>query len=338
MSWFTKKKLDFLAIGDITTDAFITLKDAEVTCEIDKENCKLCVQFGQKIPYERVDVVRAVGNAANAAVAAKRLGLVTGLLVSVGNDDEGKAILAQLKHEGIDTKGVTVENGKTTNYHYVLRYGAERTILIKHETFTYKLPAWLEQNPPKWIYLTSIAENSLPYHAEIAAYAKRHPEVKVAFQPGTFQIKLGIEKLRDIYAISTAFFCNKDEAKQILNLPHAEYPELHAAMRALGPKIVCITDGPNGATISDESGGWFIPMYPDPKEPVSRTGAGDACSSTIVAALIQGLTPAEALVWGPVNSMSVVQHIGAQGGLLWKDEIEKELDHKPENYRVEKIF
>ncbi len=79
-------------------------------------------------------------------------------------------------------------------------------------------------------------------------------------------------------------------------------------------------------------------MYPDPKEPVSRTGAGDACSSTIVAALMQGLTPAEALTWGPVNSMSVVQHIGAQGGLLRKDELEQILQNKPEHYRVEKIF
>ena len=37
------KQLDILAIGDITTDAFIKLEDAEVHCDVDKENCKLCV-------------------------------------------------------------------------------------------------------------------------------------------------------------------------------------------------------------------------------------------------------------------------------------------------------
>ncbi len=79
-------------------------------------------------------------------------------------------------------------------------------------------------------------------------------------------------------------------------------------------------------------------MYPDPKEPVSRTGAGDACSSTIVAALMQGLTPKEALTWGPVNSMNVVQYIGAQGGLLRKNELEQILETKPDSYRVEQIF
>jgi hypothetical protein len=50
---------DFLAIGDIVTDAFIRLKDAEATCDIDSSNCKLCVRFGDKVPYESVEEVRA---------------------------------------------------------------------------------------------------------------------------------------------------------------------------------------------------------------------------------------------------------------------------------------
>lgn len=331
------EKIQFLAIGDILTDAFISLKDAEVTCDIDKQNCKLSVKFGQKIPYESVTVIHGVGNAANAAVAAARLGLRSGLLASVGSDDEGKTCTKTMETEHVDTKGIIVEDGKATNYHYVLQYGAERTILVKHEHFTYHLPAWLEEEVPEWIYLTSIADNSLPYHGEIIEYLKRHPEVKMAFQPGTFQMKMGAEVLKDVYAHTTAFFCNKDEARDILKLPHADYPELHTAMRALGPKIVVITDGPNGATISDESNLWFVPMFPDPKEPISRTGAGDACSSTIVAALMQGLSIQEALLWGPINSMSVVQHIGAQGGLLTRPALEEILRNKPDNYRPERI-
>lgn len=332
------EKIQFLAIGDILTDAFIKLQDAEVTCDIDHENCKLCVKFGQKIPYESVTVLHGVGNATNAAVAAKRLGLSSALLASVGNDDEGKACLKHLETEGIDARGVVVEDGKATNYHYVLQYGAERTILVKHEHFTYALPTWLDENPPEWIYFTSIAENSLPYHAEIVEFLKRHPEVKMAFQPGTFQIKLGKEVLKDVYAHATAFFCNKDEARDILKLPHGDYPELHAGFRALGCKIVVITDGPNGATASENDEHiWTIPMYPDPKEPVSRTGAGDACSSTIIAALILGKSLQEALAWGPVNSMNVVQYVGAQVGLLTRPALEQILADKPESYRVDDL-
>ena len=56
------KNFDFLAVGDIVTDAFIRLKDAELHCDINHEHCEICMNFGAKIPYESVTVVPAVGN------------------------------------------------------------------------------------------------------------------------------------------------------------------------------------------------------------------------------------------------------------------------------------
>ncbi len=67
------KPLDFLAIGDITTDAFIRLSDAWIETDNPKRERELCMRFGDKIPYEFVEVIRAVGNSSNAAVFAKRL-------------------------------------------------------------------------------------------------------------------------------------------------------------------------------------------------------------------------------------------------------------------------
>jgi len=126
---FRKKKIDFLAIGDITTDAFIRLKDAEVHCNINSDKCELCVRFGDKIPYEFVEVVRAVGNSPNAAVGASRLGLSSALLTSMGDDQNGKECLEALKKDKVSTDYIKIEKGKPTNYHYVLWYGADRTIL-----------------------------------------------------------------------------------------------------------------------------------------------------------------------------------------------------------------
>ena len=105
----------------------------------------------------------------------------------------------------------------------------------------------------------------------------------------------------------------------------------------LGPKMVCVTDGPNGAYGFDGTNAYFLPMYPDPKPPVERTGAGDAFSSTVTAALSMGKSLEEALTWGPINSMNVVQHVGAQAGLLSKDEILEHLKNAPEDYKVNKI-
>jgi sugar/nucleoside kinase (ribokinase family) len=185
------------------------------------------------------------------------------------------------------------------------------------------------------MYLSSLADHSLPYHEQIAAYLAEHPETKLAFQPGTFQIKLGVEPLKSLYERSALFFCNKEEAERILALPAGtDMKELLVAVRNLGPDTVIITDGAHGACMYDGSSMHRVPMYPDPKPPFERTGAGDAFASTIAIALALGKPMEEALLWGPINAMGVVQEVGAQKGLLTRDELEKFLAEAPEEYRV----
>lgn len=332
-----EKQIDFLAIGDIVTDAFILLKEAKVTCDKHGENCMLSVRFGDKIPYEQVDVIRAVGNSPNASVAAARLGVSSALAANVGSDQNGRECIESLTKDNVITDFVRVHEGQLTNYHYVLRYGAERTILVKHYDYPYAFPD--VQPPPQWIYLSSLAESSLPYHMEIADYIERNPSVKLAFQPGTFQMSLGEEKLDRLYKRTDVFFCNKEEAQRILSTTKTDIKKLLAMMHALGPKIVVITDGPKGAYAFEGQSGktWHMPMYPDPKPPVDRTGAGDSFSSTFVSALILDKTVPEALAWAPINSMSVVQEIGAQRGLLPRAKLEEYLANAPADYVAKEI-
>ncbi|MCF7834191.1 MAG: carbohydrate kinase family protein [Candidatus Pacebacteria bacterium] len=329
-----ESNIDFLAIGDIVTDAFIRLKDANVHCRVDNKECELCVRFGDKVPYEEVTVIPAVGNSANAAVSASRLGLRSALVANIGDDDEGKECLEWLKKDNVLIDYITTEAGKKTNYHYVLLYDVDRTILIKHTAFEYKMP---DIKNVSWIYLSSLSENSLPYHAEVASYLEKNPSTKLAFQPGTFQIKLGTEKLKDIYAKTELFFCNLEEAQKILNNDSKDIKVLSEGIKALGPKIVVISDGPNGAYLYVDSEVWHNPIYPDIAPPTDRTGAGDAFASTFTSAIALGKTPLEAFALGPINSMSVVQYIGAQKGLLQKEKLEYYLNNAPADYKVTKI-
>ena len=324
------KKIDFLAIGDIVTDAFIKLKDAHVTCNVDHVNCELCMKFGDKIPFESVDVIAAVGNSANAAVSAARLGLNSALVSNIGSDMYGKECIDALKKEKVSTKFLTAHKGMITNYHYVLWFGDERTILVKHQDYPRVLPAFSE---PKWIYLSSLGGNSEQYHHEIAAYLSKHPNVKLAFQPGTFQMSLGLDKLAEIYKRSDIFFCNKEEAQRILKTPESDVKKLMQMLRAKGPKLVVLTDGPNGAYADNGANAYFMPLYPDPKPPFERTGAGDAFASTFTIAIAQGKSIEEALMWAPINSASVVQDIGAQRGLLTESALKDWLSKAPAKYK-----
>lgn len=332
------QQYDFVAIGDLVVDAFIELdkNHADVSTDMDTGRQTLLMPFGQKLPYTDVVVVNAVGNSPNAAVSAHRLGLQSALIASVGHDRNGTDCMEALRTEGVHTEYVKVHEGKFTNYHYVLRYGAERTILIKHETFPYVLPNFAV--PPRYIYFSSIGEHGLQHHFEVAKYVQEHPETKLVFQPGTFQIKLGKETLKDLYAVTEIFFCNKEEAQEILGTEEQHMPTLLRAFKKLGPKLPVITDGPHGAYVLDANDiAWHMPMYPDPADPIDRTGAGDAFASTFTAAIILGLSPAEALSWGPINSMSVVQYIGAQKGLLTKEQVLEYLKNAPADYKAKEI-
>jgi len=323
------KQYDFIAIGDTVTDAFIRLKDASVHCDIDKEKCEICLRFKDKIPYEDVYIVPAVGNSANASVAAARLGLESALLTNIGDDYFGEEALDALKKENVGTEFVTVNNGKKTNYHYVLWYEDDRTILIKHQEYDYRLPYF---NDPKWVYFSSMGENSLALHEIFERYMNEHPEVKLAFQPGTYQMKFGRKKLAGIYKRTEVFICNKEEAQRILEVNENDVKKLMKSLADLGPKIVVVTDGPAGAYATDGNSAWFMPPYPDPKPPYERTGAGDAFSSTFVVALCLGFRIEEALRWAPINSMSVVQYVGAREGLLTRYKLEKYLSEAPADY------
>ena len=325
---------EFIAIGETTIDAFIKLENASINCDVDKKNCKICLPFAAKVPYEFVVEVPAVGNAGNASVAASRLGLKSALVANVGNDNDGEKCLHALERDGVSTEYVGIQEGEKTNYHYVLWYEDDRTILQKHSKFKYKLP---DIGEPKWIYLTSLGKDSDQYHGEITEYLNNFPDIKLAFQPGIFQISLGKDKLQDIYQRSNIFFCNVGEAGKILGLDTLGINELLKRIHALGPKIVVITDGPKGAYAYDGLNFWFQPPYPDPKPPYERTGAGDAFSSTMVAALALGNDLPTALSWGAVNSMSVVQQIGAQKGLLSRPQIEEYLKTAPADFQTKKL-
>ncbi len=324
---------DFIAVGDVVTDAFIKLKDATVDKD-EQGRARLSMPFGDKIPYESVTIVPAVGNSPNAAVSAARLGLKTALISDIGDDENGQKILESLAGNQVATNFITEHPGKKSNYHYVLWYGDDRTILVKHEEYD---RAWPPELKTKWLYLSSLGEDSLIYHNLLADYLDANPAVKLAFQPGTFQIKLGADKLARIYARTEIFFCNKDEAWRILGTKESDIKKLLNNLASLGPNIVVITDGPLGAAVKEGENYWYMPIYPDPKPPVNRTGAGDAYASTFTAALALGKSVAEALRLAPINSMSVVQKVGAQAGLLTLAELEHYLSLAPANYQPKEI-
>lgn len=331
------KQPDVISIGDIVTDAFIKLFDNQAQAYENEYGKWLAMQFGAKLPFDHVEVIQAVGNAANAAVAFARLGLNSAFVTNVGGDQEGRDMIAALHKNGVDHRFVKVNPDMKSNYHYVLWYKDERTILIKHEEYDYHWPHLTPNEIPKWVYFSSISEHAIEYHDQVAEWLATNPDVKLAFQPGTFQMQAGTERLKAIYERSEVLILNREEAALVGGGNHEDIHDLINHLHALGPRIVVLTDGPNGAYASDGDNRFKMPLYPDPAPPADRTGAGDAFASTFVAALAKGNTIEGALQWAPINSMSVVQKTGAQAGLLTEEALGDFLKDAPAWYKPERF-
>lgn len=325
-----------LAVGDIITDAFIKLdeKFAE-SYKDDKGYQRLSFELGAKLPYDSVEIVEAVECSPNAAVSMTRLGLNVSLMSWLGDDAPGQSMVKYLEAQGVNTDELAIEKGMKSNYHYVLRYGADRTKLQKFEDYSYKWKA--PKTAPDWLYLGVLGEKTWPLHKEMLDYLKKNPSVKLAFQPGMYHLIWGAKKLKDFYKRAEIVILNREEAVQVTGADHGDVPGILDAMHKLGIKVAVVTDGADGAYASDGSTKLFMPNYPDPKKPLDRTGAGDAFASTLTAALALGQSLDIALTWAPINSMSVVQQMGAQAGLIDQKTLQKYLKSAPKNYKVQEL-
>lgn len=320
-----------LAVGDIVTDAFIKLSEDYAESSTDDKGYKrLSFELGAKLPYDSVEIIQAVECSPNAAVSMSRLGLEASLMAWLGDDGPGSDMIAYLKAQGVDTDELVVEQGMKTNYHYVLRYGGDRTKLQRFEDYSYQ---WKDpEQSPDWLYLGVLGEKTWPLHEAMLQYLGSNSGIKLAFQPGMYHLMWGAEKMKDFYGRAEVVVMNREEAVTVSGGDHADIHDLIDRLHQLGPRIVVVTDGPDGAYASDGQNRLKMPLYPDPAPPVDRTGAGDAFASTFVAALAQGRDLEGALLWAPINSMAVCQKVGAQAGLLTEKELEHWLSQAPDWY------
>ena len=241
-----KKKVGFdvLSVGDVVTDAFIKLFDDRAQSYQTDQGLILAMPFGTKIPFDYSEVLPAVGNASNAAVNFAKLGLSSGLISNVGGDVYGREIISTLDKKDVDTRFVKIHPKKKSNYHYVLWYKEERTILINHEDYSYHWPHLRDHEKPEWVYFSSVSKSALDFHDEMIESLERHPDIKLAFQPGTFQMEMGAQRLEHVYKRSELVAVNREEAVFITGGNYDDLHDLIDRMHNLGPKIVVISDGP----------------------------------------------------------------------------------------------
>lgn len=317
--------LDIITIGDCTLDTFIVLDESNSSTEIHKKKKLLCLNYADKTPIER-SAQSVGGNAANVAVGGRKLGLKTAIVSEIGDDITGHIVKEELLDAGVDTSLIKSLTGKETRYSIVLNYETERTILSYYAPRKYSLPRLPHS---KWIYYTSLGKNFEGLQNQLAKYLKTHPSVKMAMNPGSYQCKNGMSKIRSLLSRTEILFVNKEEAACVLNCKPKAMKRMIKDLHAKGVKTVVITDGTNGSYASNGTGMYHMDIYPI--KPLAKTGAGDAYASGFLSAICSNKSLEDAMKWGSANAASVIQKFGAQKGLATRAAAQKLIKKFPKH-------
>ncbi len=311
-----ESEFDYISIGDTQHDVFLEVEEgAKLFQEGDRSYLGLA--FPEKITVKKCTTVTAVGNAANAAVGASRLGLKAAFYTVLSDDHIGKDEYKVFEDEGISTKFIQWDKNRRSNFSAVLNYKGDRTILVHHEKREYDLPH-LPFIP--WVYFTSVAKEHEKLHEQVISYVNES-HTKLMFNPGSHQLHDGLKGLKNILEVAHVFFVNKQEA-QLLTMNDTEDEKiLLSLLFKEGPSMVVMTDGERGSFCFDGTTFYKLDIMKVPL--VEMTGAGDAYATGFTVALAYGKPIAEAMRWGAINSASVIQYIGAREGLLTKENMEK---------------
>ncbi len=318
-------------IGSSTTDTmFYTDQMILVDNKKDLLQQKLIgFEYGAKISSQNVTTTFG-GGGANAAVNFASLGLKVQLISSLGTDAIGQAVLDNLKEKKVDTHLIQRNSKKITDNSFIVNVGSFNEHVIFSCRGAYEdidlSPTTVRKIKTPWIYLTRLSANFFPKLANIFEQV-RHRKIKIAWNPGADQLRLGLTRLHRFMQDTYVFDVNRDEALELVikikgkdfkNNINVLLKELHK----FGQKLTVITDGPKGAYVYDGKKVYFHPALK--RKGLNTTGAGDAFGSAFVTGLIRYNGDVEkALRLGIWNSNSVIMKVGAQVGILTVADLKK---------------
>jgi ribokinase len=328
---------DIVTIGSATQDIFIESDMGKIQelRDPDSSYSMICFEYGAKIEIDQL-AYDIGGGAVNTAVNFANLGFKTAPIVKIGNDLNAKAIFQRLNEKNVDKSLVLETEEHKTGFSVILTsFEGDRTVLA-HRGANSKIALdeipWESIKNAGWLYIAPLSGESNLVLDKIAEFAEAN-NVSMAFNPGSTQIKKGLENLKKIICTAEVLVMNKSEAANITKPcidPNSEEEikpcavdinEMLYKLKSYGPRVVVITDGSKGVYCYDGNKIYFAPPFP--ARVVSTLGAGDAFASTFVASLIKyNWDITKSIAIASINAAQVVQSFGAQAGLKNFDELE----------------
>lgn len=314
---------DIVCVGDATIDAFLSIHDASLHCRLNEKDCELCIKYGEKIPVDKFELSLG-GIACNVSVGISRMGLKSALCAEIGDDELSQKIVNDLEKENVNTDLLLKTRGETASLAVGINFKGERTLFVGHIKRKHNFS--FDSMSTRWLYLGGLGQEWEEPYKKVLDYVQKN-NARLAFTPGSAQLKELDETVFEVLKNTEILLVNKTEGERIvkrLNEQENDPSKIIVQLHRLGPKIVVMTNGKNGSSAIDKDGKIYnLGIFPC--KVVEKTGAGDAYASGFLAAVLFGLSVEEAMRFGAVNASSVIEHVGAQKGLLKREEIEQRM-------------
>ncbi len=273
------------------------------------------------------------GDTSNAAIAAARQGASVAYATAVGRDDAGERFLALWRAEGVNTEAVKIDATRPTAL-YLVTHGASG-----HQFHFYRAGSAASAYAPADVPDAMIARSRIFYASGIsqgisdtaadavlhAIAVARHNQVRVAFgtnyRPRLWPRARAAALIHAAARQADILLASIEDATALAGTGDA-----HAAAdfyQRLGPALVVITLGADGALLADGERRVRIPALPGPV--VDATGAGDAFAGAFLARLLAGEEPQAAARYASVAAGLKVRLYGAVAPIPRAADVEAEL-------------
>ena len=271
------------------------------------------------------------GEAVNAAVAAAKLGLKTGILCALGDDPAGEMVRNELTRNGVDTRFIVKSPATPVSTIIVRADGTRKSVTNQAHRYNFHP----ERDPGLFTDARILILGSL-FRAPFDDPAGLHAVLTGAKAAGQIVIAdtklpnfrfLTLEDIAESLPLIDTITPNEDEARYFTG---KEEPEAMAdAFLVRGVKRVIIKLGGKGCLLKSAEKTLRMPAIPI--DPVDATGAGDNFVAGFTSEILRGASETEALRFANACGAICTSAVGAGTALRGRDQVLQLLKSAEEN-------
>ncbi len=245
-------------------------------------------------------IIRSIGGpAAVAAIALSRLGISSGIVGTIGDDADGKEILAQLKLEGVNTDGISISSHPTAGSVIVASKEHSARAISTRQPPVQSQPSHTAMKlaaSAQWVHVDHVGVRLLE-----ALGVRRGGSTKISFDAGYEIADFDVSQV-DLFAPNDKSLLSRNPGLTIEAALQFEFDKSQA--------LIVATEGGKGSiAFSPTTGVVSAPSFS--VEIASTLGAGDVFHGALLAQIIEGRPLHEALL--RANAVAALSCRGLDG-------------------------